>query len=58
MSEEFGSGQIKENESRWTKEGLLDIREDLTNEVIEEIPAQKIEVIPNADDGLDDDFQT
>ena len=58
MSEEFGSAQIKENESRWTKEGLLDIREDLTSEVIQEKPAQKKEVVATEDDGLDDDFQT
>lgn len=56
LQEEFKSG-LKETESRWTKEGLLDIREEVPQEFREESKEKPV-AVEEEDEGVDDDFET
>ncbi len=54
ISEEFRDSARKETETRWTEDGLLDIREELNDD----IPATAQIPVVDDDDGVDDDFET
>ena len=59
IGEEFAQ-DLNEGETRWTKEGLLDIREEVTQDVTGEgaYGQAKPVGVEEEDDGLDDDFET